>query len=117
MSTLGQVARYETLRSLGHASVGAGFTAIGTAFLNPVRILMVDNSTDVNLIISFDGINNHMFIAANSGRVIDYASDAELPVGKLSQAADVIVYAKEESGGPTVGNVYVSVVYAFAGNY
>lgn len=112
MGVLGQRIRYEALRSLGNASIGASYTIVGTAFANPVRMLKIDNGTDANLIISFNGSTDHTFIPANSGMVLDYASNSELPIGKLDQAIGDAVYVKQESAAATSGTLYVTVVYA-----
>lgn len=114
MSVLGQRIRYEALRSLGNASIGASYVIVGTAFANPVRILKIDNGTNVNLIISFNGSTDHTFIGADSGVIFDYASNSELPVGKLDQSQGDAVYVKQESGAPSSGTVYVTVIYASA---
>lgn len=112
MSALGQRIRYEALRSLAYTSIGSSYTIVGTTFANPVRMLKIDNTTGVNLIISFNGSTDQSFIAANSGIILDYASNNELPVGKLDQAIGDGVYVKQESGSPAAGNVYVTVIYA-----
>jgi hypothetical protein len=103
---------YEPLRSLGFASIGAGYTGVGGSFANPVRILKVNNATNANLIISFDGVNDMDFIFANSAYVFDYATNAIEPVGQLEQPLGRRFYVKEASGAPTSGSVYVTVIYA-----
>lgn len=112
MSTLAQRVRYENLRSLGFASIGAGYVGVGTAFADPVRIIKINNTTNSNLIISYDGVNDKDFIFAGSAFVLDYASNKEGPVDKLEQSIGDRVYVRYETGAPTSGNVYVTVIYA-----
>jgi hypothetical protein len=109
MSLRGQRIRYEPLRSLAFGSISGTYAAVGTPFDNAVRLLMIDNLTDANLTISFDGINDHLIIASSSGRVIDYATNRVGPVDQLEQAEGTILYVK---GDPSVGSIYVAVVYA-----
>lgn len=109
---LPQRIRYENLRSLGFGSIGAGYTGVGTSFANPVRILKVNNLTNANMIISFDGVNDMDVVAANAAYVFDYASNKEMPIGKLDQSTGDRLYVRQESSAPTSGNVYVTVVYA-----
>lgn len=109
-----QRVRYDTLRSLGHAAIGAGYVAVGAAFSHPVRILKINNFTDANLKISFDGVTDNDVVAAMSAYVMDYASNRIEPVGQLEQPVGDRVYVKEEAAGPSTGNVYVTVVYAAA---
>lgn len=113
-SATAQKIRYEVLRSLAFGSIGAGYVGIGAAFANPVRMLMIDNLTDQNVIISFDGINDHTIVAAHSGKVLDYASNKMAPADHLEQAVGERVYVKAVSVLPTLGSVYVSVIYAAA---
>lgn len=113
-SATAQRIRYETLRSLAFGSIGAGYTGVGASFANPVRLIMIDNLTDKNLIVSFDGITNHTVVASMSGKVLDYASNRMAPADHLEQAVGDRVYVKAESALPTSGSVYVSVIYASA---
>jgi len=112
MAVAGQLARYDNLRSLGFASISGVYAGVGPTFTHPVRILTIDNFTDANLIISFNGVNDMTVIHSMSSKVIDYASNKILPIGLLEQPAGDRVYIREESGAPTLGNFYVTVVWA-----
>jgi hypothetical protein len=109
MSLRGQRIRYEPLRSLAFGGISGTYAPIGTPFDNAVRILLIDNLTDANLTISFDGVNDHLIIASSSGRIIDYATNRVGPVDQLEQSEATIVYVK---GSPSVGSIYVAVIYA-----
>ena len=104
--------RYEALRSLGFASIGVGYVAVGSAFSNPVRILKVTNFTDANLIISFNGIDDHDVVAANGFYLYDFGTNKSTSGGLLEQPAGERVYVRQEDVAPTLGNVYVTLVYA-----
>jgi hypothetical protein len=112
MSLNGQRARFDTLRSLAFGSISGAYAAVGTAFGQAVRILKIDNLTDANMIFSFDGINNHTVVPAQSGCVFDFATNKVGPVDQLEQPIGTRVYVKEELGAPSAGNVYVTIVYA-----
>ena len=112
MSVEGQIVRYDVLRSLAFGSISGTYTAIGTAFGYSVRCIKVKNSTDANMLISFDGINNHDVIFSFSGDVVDYASNRQANADKLEQPAGITIYVKQESSAPTMGNVYVTIIYA-----
>lgn len=103
---------YEQLRSLGFADISGTYAGVGLPFANPVRLITIDNTTNINLIISFDGVNDHTFVASNTGRVLDYCSNKNDLGGNLEQPAYTRLYVKQESGAAAEGNVYVSVVYA-----
>jgi len=113
-SATAQRIRYETIRSLGFASILGTYVGVGASFANPVRMLMIDNLSDSDLYVSFDGINDHTIVAANSGKVLDYASNRMAPAEHLEQAVGERVYVKAISVLPIDGGVFVSVIYASA---
>lgn len=112
MSGGGLLVRYETLRTLGFASISGAYMGIGAAFQNPVRILKMTNTTNENLRVSFDGITDHDVVAANGYYVFDYTTNDAKKVGDLVQAAGQRIYVKDEGVAPTLGTVYVTVIYA-----
>ena len=70
---MGQAVRLqaETLRSLAFGSIGASYTAIGTATAMPAHIIKVDNLTDAVLLFSIDGTNDHFVLPANGFILLD----------------------------------------------
>lgn len=113
-SATAQRIRYEPLRSLAFGSITGTYAGIGAPFAHPVRMLMIDNFSNENVVISFDGITDHTVVAAHSGKVLDYASNRMSPADHLEQAVGERVYVKAEGTLPTLGSVYVSVIYASA---
>lgn len=112
MSLSAQRLRYDTLRSIAFGSITTSYVAVGAAFTHAVRVLNIDNLTDANILISFDGTTNHTIVPAGAGKVFDYATNRVGPVDQLEQPVGTLVYVKRESGAPTGGNVYVTVLYA-----
>lgn len=112
MSSGGLLVRYENLRTLGFASVSGSYSGVGPAFQNPVRILKVTNTTNENLRVSFDGITDMDIVAANGYYVFDYTTNDARKVGDLVQAAGQRLYVKHEGVAPTLGTVYVTIIYA-----
>lgn len=103
--------RYEDLRSLGWAAIGANYVAIGTALENPIRILKISNFTDVNLLVSFNGVDDKDIVSANSYSLYDYGSNKSLGGGYLELPAGDRLYVKAEDLLPSRGNIYVTVMY------
>lgn len=106
---------YEPLRSIGFASIGSVYARVGTPFDNPARMICLDNISDENLYISFDGVNDHTIVPAGSGRVFDYCSNKSTQSGLSEQAVGTQVYTKFISGPPTDGGLFVTVIYATEG--
>lgn len=103
--------RYENLRSLAFGSIGAAYVGVGAAFDNPIRILKVNNRTNADLLISFNGIDDMDFIGANSAYVYDFTANKSDPGGLAEQPAGVRFYVKQASGAPTSGSIYVTAIY------
>lgn len=114
MSSLSVRIRYEPLRSLAFGGISGAYAAVGTSFANPVRILKITNTTDANLLISFDGVTDRDIIAANTIEVLDYGSNKADTGGQLDQSTGDRVYVKQAGGAATGGSVYVTVIYASA---
>lgn len=104
--------RFDTMRSLGFASIGAGFMGVGSAFAYPIKLLKIVNLTNANLIVSYDGVNNQDIVTANGGCIYDVAANKADPAGTFQLSVGDRVYVMEETSAPTSGNVYVVVVYA-----
>ena len=103
--------RYEALRSLDFSGITATFATVGAAFSNPVRILKVTNLTDADLIVSFDGINDADIVATNGFYLYDYGSNRSDMAGNAEQSVGDRVYVRSASSDPTMGTVYVTVIY------
>ena len=104
--------RYEPLRSLAFGSISGVYAGVGLPFANPVRILKVTNLTDVPLLVSYNGVDDHDVVAATGFYLYDFASNQSAAAGLLEQPAGDRIYVKEAVGAPTSGSVYVTVVYA-----
>ena len=104
--------RYEPLRSLAFGGISGSYAGVGLPFANPVRLICIDNNTDANILVSFNGVDNHTFVAANGFKLLDYCSNRNDMGGNLEHPAGDRLYVKQESGAATSGTVYVTVVYA-----
>lgn len=99
----------EAARSLAHGSIGAAYMGVGTAFSKPVRILMIQNLTDVSLMFSFDGINDHVPLPRDGYMLLDATSNKAKEDG-LYFAEGTRIYVKD-IGSPSSGSVYVTTFY------
>jgi hypothetical protein len=104
--------RYDPLRSLPIASISGTYAGVGSVFTNPPVAIKINNPTNANLLISYDGITDNDFVAANSAFVFDYNSNKSNQAGVAQQPAGDRVYVKLEAGAPTTGlAVYATVIY------
>ncbi len=107
-------ARYEPLRSLLFSGISGVYAGVGLPFENPVRILKITNFTDKNILVSLNGVDNHDIVASNGFFLYDYSSNKSSSGGLLEQPQGDRIYVKAEAADnlPTIGTVYVTIVYA-----
>lgn len=100
----------EPVRTLGFGAIVAGYTGIGTGLTNPCRIVMVQNLTDVPLMFSMDGVNDHFPLTSNGYMILDVCSNAMTNLQGLYISSGQRFYVRQ-LGAPTLGSVYVSAFY------
>ncbi len=105
---------FDTLRSLGFASISAVYAAVGSALTVNPRIMCITNKTQGDMIFSVDSSNaaGNIFVAAGSFKLFDLT--ANLVPGK--DDSFVIVegtqfYVKQVTA-PVSGDVYIEFLYA-----
>lgn len=112
--SFGTRAVFEPLRSLSQPLLGT-YQAIGTALTHQARMMIIVNATNTDVVISFDKVNDHLFMPTSSQIILDFTSN-EVDMNGLFIPLGTIVYAKYNSGAATTGAVYVSVIYAYGDN-
>lgn len=105
---------FEPVREVAFGSVGASYSAVGSATLHHTRLVSFNNSTDQDIYISIDGVNNDLRIATNSFRLLDLTANEVKDEGNfISQ--NTVFYVKRAGGAPTLGNVWIEVMYSAGG--
>lgn len=102
----------DTLRTVGFANIGAGFTPFGPVLLHPMRIISIKNLTNQDVLISFDGVNFHEIVPSESGIVWDFCTNRVSDAGAFI-AAGTQIYVSDNAVAPTAGRVYMSCFYGF----
>lgn len=101
--------QFETVRSLGFASIGAGYMGVGSALSYPARQVFIQNLTNMTLMFSFDGINDHFALPTNGFLLLDITSN-KTQQGGFYIAEGTRLYVKQV-GVPTSGTVYFTSMY------
>ncbi len=107
--SIGKQLRAEVARSLPFGSIVAGYAAIGSATTKPSSIIHVQNFTNADIWISYDGINDHFPLAAGAFMLLDITTNHPTE-GGLFLSTGTQFYTKR-IGTPTSGSVYVSLYY------
>jgi hypothetical protein len=100
----------EALRSLAFGSISGTYAGVGTPLANPSRLIMFQNTTDALLIVSFDGITDHLPVPANGFVLLDVTANKTVSQG-FYIAEGTRFYVKEQSAPPSSGNFYISSFY------
>jgi hypothetical protein len=101
----------DLLRLTAFGAIGGVYTAIGAVYTNPIRILSIKNATNQDIFISYDGVNNHEYLPAASGLVLDFCANAAGGATFPFIAAGTTIYIKDNGVAPTSGVVAVSAYY------
>lgn len=106
--------KFDSLRSLGFASISAAYAAVGSALTVNPRIICFTNKTQGDMIFSVDSSNaaGNLFVAAGSFKLFDLT--ANMVPGKDDNfviAEGTQFYVKQVTA-PTSGDVYIEALYA-----
>lgn len=102
-------ATFETLRTVAFGAIGAGYSAVGAAFTEPVRLLGITNTTDQNVFFSDDGVNDKVIIPSGSGKVFDVTTN-RTNQENLFLGEGRFAYIRRAGGAPASGAVYIETV-------
>lgn len=112
-------ATYQPLRYLPFDEfVNLEFMRVDTPFDQPPRMLQIDNLTNQNVLISFDGVTTHTIVTRQGSWVHDYCSNQALAGGgllELPAGPGVYVMGADDNllpVAPTTGALCVTVIYA-----
>ena len=107
MST--NVAKFETLKSLGFASISGTYAQIGTPFNHAMRAIRIINNTDGDMIFSVDAVNENFFLPAGSFVLWDITSNSDSN-DSLKLSKNTPVYVKQSTAASS-GSVYVEGIF------
>lgn len=105
------IVKFDTLRSLAFGSISGTYAAVGSSFQNPVRLICITNNTDGDMLFSFDGVNNHVFVPSHSFKLFDLTTNRQQNENSFEIIAGTQVYVKQSTAASS-GSVYVETIYA-----
>lgn len=107
---MSDVALFDNLRSLAFGSIGGTYTEITPSFEHVVRVINFDNGTNGDILVSLDGINDHLFMPANSLKVFDLTTNRSDYNSSWAFPKGTKIFIKQ-SLAPTSGSFYVACLY------
>ena len=102
---------FAPLQNRPFGTITGSYQVVEAVFAHPIRLLVVQNYTDADMVFSFDGVNDHMVLNAGDQIVFDFASDQSAVAGMWSLAIGDGVYVRSNGVAPTTGDVYVTGAY------
>lgn len=110
----GTRAKFDSVRELAFGGIGAAYAALGTPLTDHARIVRFVNSTNVEIYVSVDGVNDHMRLAASSFVLYDFSTNKIQDDG-LFVSVGTQFYVKQVAGAPASGSVWCEVVSGTGG--
>jgi hypothetical protein len=107
-----QTALFDNLREIAGTSINASYQQVGGVFTINPRIIAFHNSTNVDLYVSTDGINNKLRIAANSFKIHDIQANKSETGDNLFPIGTGIWVKETSEGAPTLGEFWVEAIYS-----
>jgi len=97
----------EPLRSVAASTFSGAYVTLGTPFVHSIRIMKLTNNANVDVTVSWDGINDHEYLPAGSFLLLDVATNKEASVTfEIAQNTQLSV-----KGSAGTGSVYLSAYY------
>ena len=100
----------EPVRTVGFAAIGLAYTSIGTVMTRPIRMMILQNITNTAVMVSFDGVNDHLPLIPNGYIILDITSNKTIAQGFfLAEGQQLFV---KQLGVPAIsGSVYLTTFY------
>lgn len=111
MSVNSSLILYDALRTLGFASITSAYALVGAPVGVPIRIIYFNNTTNQDILVSFDGVEDHTIVPASSAIVFDYCSNRSDQAGYAEQQINTPILARAPNGNPTSGSFYATIIY------
>lgn len=105
---------FEPLRSVAFGAITNAYAALGAITTGHVRLFSIYNGTNQDIMISFDGVTDHLRLFTASFQLFDFTTNKVRDDGFfLPQGTQF--YVKYPGAAPTTGNVWIELAVATAG--
>jgi len=102
--------RVDPIRTLAFGGISGAYALVGTATTHLMRLIHFVNNTDADMMFSFDGTTDNVFVPAGSFTLYDLQTNSETNFDFFLQLGTQL-YVKQNSAGPTKGAVYIMMIY------
>lgn len=110
MSSFSQLVKFQPLMIYPYASIEVNYTLVGIVDEAPVRVSKMTNTTNQDVLISYDGVIDHDVLPNNSFVLYDFSSNSGRE-NVIVVPKGTMIYVKYISA-PNAGAVYVTTISA-----
>lgn len=100
----------EPVRTVAFGAIGAPYSTVGAPMTKPIRMMILQNFTDTAVMLSFDGVHDHLPMVTNGYLILDITSNKTLPQGFFFGEGQQ-VYVKLLGAPAASGSFNLSVFY------
>jgi hypothetical protein len=101
----------EPVRSVAFGVISPVYSTLGSPVKNPIRLIVLQNFCNTAVMLSLDGVKDHLPMVPNGYLILDISSNKTMPAGGFYLAEGSQLYIKQLGAAPGSGAVYVSVFY------
>jgi len=101
---------FDEIRTINFSDLQLFYVLVGTVFSRPVRIIRISNLTNVNVLMSLDGITDHDYIPSNTVTVYDLTENKNRDEGLYIREGAGIYVLAPLGQIPKSGRLYVTVL-------
>lgn len=105
------VAVIDTIRSLDFGSISGTYAPVGTALQHITRLICFTNSTNGDMFVSIDAVNDNLFLPANTFKLFDLSTN-RAEYNTLWGFPEKLQFFVKQSTAPTAGTFYIECIYA-----
>jgi len=99
----------DPVQSIAAGAIGVAYMGVGPVFEGSARMLVIQNLTDGIVMISFDGVNDHLPLPMKTQFVLTITQNDEEEAKYFALPAQTRIFVRELVIVPTTGAVYVTL--------
>lgn len=101
---------FDILRELAYTSLSSSYVELGGVYASPARQIKIQNTTNVDIYVTDNGVDDKDKIPAGGFSLYDFCSNKSSTGGSFLQGQNTQVSVKIASGSATSGWVALTVI-------
>lgn len=104
-------ARFDALRTIAFGAVTNAYQPLGAAISHSFRTFKLINTTDADMLFSFDGTNDNIVAPATSITLYDVSTNSDQDSAQALRMSIGTQFLVKYSTAPTKGNIWLEGMY------